>query len=192
MRKISLIGAVVLMSLSLVACGKNSKQSANSSSSSKESSLKAANSSLKQKIHQKKQNKKKSSSQSSHSGVNQPNATNNHSNNTTQSNNRNNQQGQNNNGNSSSRQVDKADPSTWNNIPYKGYPSYNAYLDANNGDPEIQAETARMQHDENVKKGIENPDGSETQNFQNWYNDEQNAWNNGDDNFPDYDQSQQW
>lgn len=53
-----------------------------------------------------------------------------------------------------------------------------------------------MQHAENVKKGIENPNGSETQNFQNWYNDEQNdeqnAWSNGNDNFPDYDQNQQW
>lgn len=60
------------------------------------------------------------------------------------------------------------------------------------GDPKAQSETAQLQHEWNVKQGIENPDGSETQNFQNWVSARDNAWNNGNDNFPSYDQNQQW
>lgn len=92
----------------------------------------------------------------------------------------------------STKKFDKSDPSTWDDVPYKGYPSYSAYCEANGGDPEVQAETARMQHDWNVQQGIENPDGTETQNFQNWVSSRDNAWSNGNDNFPDYDQNSQW
>ena len=59
------------------------------------------------------------------------------------------------------------------------------------GDPQVQAETARIQHDWNVKHGIENPDGSETQNFQNWVAKRDQAEANGQ-RMPDYDQNQRY
>lgn len=49
-----------------------------------------------------------------------------------------------------------------------------------------------MQHEENVRRGIEDANGNETQNFQNWVRDRDNAWNSGNTNFPDYNQNQQW
>lgn len=49
-----------------------------------------------------------------------------------------------------------------------------------------------MQHAENVRRGIEDANGNETQNFQNWVSARDNAWDNGNDNFPDYDQNTQW
>lgn len=140
MKKIGLICAVALAGISLAACGNQSTKKA--SSSSKASSGKVVK-------HHKKHSQKKqnsNSSTSSNSSIQQSN---------------NGQQ-------ASQRKFNKSDPSTWHDIPYKGYPSYDAYCQANGGDPEVQAETARMQHDNNVKQGIENPDGSETQNFQNW------------------------
>lgn len=42
------------------------------------------------------------------------------------------------------------------------------------------------------RNGMTNPDGSETQNFKNWVSDRNNAWDAGNDHFPDYDQNQQW
>lgn len=143
MKKIGLICAVALAGMSLTACGNQSSKKA--SSSSKTSSSKVVK-------HHKKQNKKEQNTSSS-------NAT------STSSEKASNQAQQQ---STSQRKFDKSDPSTWHDIPYKGYPSYDAYCEANGGDPEVQAETARMQHDNNVKQGIENPDGSETQNFQNW------------------------
>ena len=59
------------------------------------------------------------------------------------------------------------------------------------GDPKVQAETGRIQHDWNVKQGIENPDGSETQNFQNWLSKRDQAESNGQ-SMPDYDQNQRY
>ena len=59
------------------------------------------------------------------------------------------------------------------------------------GDPKVQAETARIQHDWNVKHGIENPNGSETQNFQNWVSKRDQAEANGQ-SMPDYDQNQRY
>ena len=59
------------------------------------------------------------------------------------------------------------------------------------GDPKVQAETARIQHDWNVKHGIENPDGSETQNFQNWVAKRDQVEANGQ-SMPDYDQNQRY
>lgn len=59
------------------------------------------------------------------------------------------------------------------------------------GDPKVQAETGRIQHNWNVKQGIENPDGSETQNFQNWAAKRDQAEANGQV-IGEYDQNQQW
>lgn len=59
------------------------------------------------------------------------------------------------------------------------------------GDPKVQAETGRIQHDWNVKQGIENPDGSETQNFQNWVAKRDQSWANGQ-SMSDYDQNQRY
>ena len=143
MKKIGLICAVALAGISLAACGNQSSKKA--SSSSKTSSSKVVKS-------HKKQNKKKQNTSSSKVASTSSEKASNQAQQQT----------------ASQRKFDKSDPSTWHDIPYKGYPSYDAYCQANGGDPEVQAETARMQHDNNVKQGIENPDGSETQNFQNW------------------------
>ncbi|TGY63990.1 hypothetical protein [Limosilactobacillus reuteri] len=59
------------------------------------------------------------------------------------------------------------------------------------GDPKVQAETASIQHDWNVKQGIENPDGSETQNFKNWVSKRDQAEANGQ-SMPEYDQNQRY
>lgn len=145
MKKIGLICAVVLTGMSLAACGNQSSKKA--SSSSKVSSSKV----VKRHKHKKQTKKKQNTSSSNASSTSSEKASNQAQQQT-----------------ASQRKFDKSDPSTWHDIPYKGYPSYDAYCEANGGDPEVQAETARMQHDNNVKQGIENPDGSETQNFQNW------------------------
>lgn len=59
------------------------------------------------------------------------------------------------------------------------------------GDPKVQAETARIQHDWNVKHGVENPDGSETQNFKNWVAKRDQVEATGQ-RMPDYDQNQRY
>lgn len=166
MKKISLIAAAVLASLSLAACGNSASQH----------KAKRANSSSKvvhHKRHKKQQHKKKAASSSSSSSS------------SVQSSNNNQQQ------NSNTNQADPFDASTWDK-PYKGYPSFNAYLHDHPDTPNIQSQTAQMQHDENVRQGIEDANGNETQNFKNWLAARDNAWNNGNDNFPDYDQNQQW
>ncbi|MBD8087665.1 hypothetical protein HUK49_06885 [Limosilactobacillus sp. c11Ua_112_M] len=167
MKKIGLICAVALAGMSLAACGNQSTKKA--SSPSKVSSSKVVK-------HHKRQNKKKQNTSSS----NAVSTSSEKASSQTQ------QQA------SSQRKFNKSDPSTWHDIPYKGYPSYDAYCEANGGDPEVQAETASMQHAENVRRGIEDANGNETQNFQNWVSARDNAWDNGNDNFPDYDQNTQW
>ena len=167
MKKIGLICAVALAGMSLAACGNQSTKKA--SSPSKVSSSKVVK-------HHKRQNKKKQNTSSS----NAVSTSSEKASSLTQ------QQA------SSQRKFNKSDPSTWHDIPYKGYPSYDAYCEANGGDPEVQAETASMQHAENVRRGIEDANGNETQNFQNWVSARDNAWDNGNDNFPDYDQNTQW
>ena len=144
MKKIGLICAVALAGISLAACGNQSTKK--SSSSSKASSSKVV------KHHKKHSNKesKKNKTSSSSSSVSQQSAPA-HS-------------------NTSATADDQADPfnaSTWDK-PYKGYPNFKAYMDDHPDTPNIQSQTAQIQHDNNVKQGIENPDGSETQNFQNW------------------------
>lgn len=146
MKKIGLICTVVLTGMSLAACG-NQSSSNKTGSSSKASSSKV----VKRHKHKQQTKKKQNTSSSNASSTSSEKASNQAQQQT-----------------ASQRKFDKSDPSTWHDIPYKGYPSYDAYCQANGGDPEVQAETARMQHDNNVKQGIENPDGSETQNFQNW------------------------
>lgn len=47
-----------------------------------------------------------------------------------------------------------------------------------------------MQHDENVRKGIENPDGSETENFKRW--EAQQDWDNENATIHDYDPNHQY
>lgn len=66
------------------------------------------------------------------------------------------------NNNSKQAQADPYNPDTW-DLPYKGYSSYNAYCEANNGDPRVQQETAQKQHQWAVDNGLENPDGSYTE-----------------------------
>lgn len=58
-------------------------------------------------------------------------------------------------------QANRNDPNTWNR-PYRGYPSYNAYCEANNGDPDVQRETNEIQTQWAIKNGIMNPDGTLT------------------------------
>ena len=169
MKKIGLICAVALAGMSLTACGNQSSKKA--SSSSKASSSKV----VKRHKHKKQTKKKQNTSSSNASSTSSEKASNQVQQQT-----------------ASQRKFDKSDPSTWHDIPYKGYPSYDAYCEANGGDPEVQAETASMQHAENVRRGIEDANGNETQNFQNWVSARDNAWDNGNDNFPDYDQSTQW
>ena len=169
MKKIGLICAVALAGISLTACGNQSSKKA--SSSSKASSSKV----VKRHKHKKQTKKKQNTSSSNASSTSSEKASNQAQQQT-----------------ASQRKFDKSDPSTWHDIPYKGYPSYDAYCEANGGDPEVQAETASMQHAENVRRGIEDANGNETQNFQNWVSARDNAWDNGNDNFPDYDQSTQW
>ena len=169
MKKVGLICAVALAGMSLTACGNQSSKKA--SSSSKASSSKV----VKRHKHKKQTKKKQNTSSSNASSTSSEKASNQAQQQT-----------------ASQRKFDKSDPSTWHDIPYKGYPSYDAYCEANGGDPEVQAETASMQHAENVRRGIEDANGNETQNFQNWVSARDNAWDNGNDNFPDYDQNTQW
>lgn len=179
MKKIGLICATLIVSLSLAGCNNLASQQSHKASSSSSTKVVKHHKHHKKTSSQSKASSLSSSSNSSSStAVSQAQST---SSTTNQSQ-----------GTASGKQFNKSDPNTWHDIPYKGYPSYDAYCEANGGDPEVQAETASMQHAENVKQGIENPDGSETQNFQNWVSARDNAWDNGNDDFPSYDQNQQW
>ena len=42
------------------------------------------------------------------------------------------------------------------------------------------------------EQGIVDSNGNETQNFKNWSSQRDDAWDNGQEDFPDYDQNQQW
>lgn len=77
------------------------------------------------------------------------------------------------------------------NIQVPHFNSNGTGFPTSGGDPKVQAETARIQHDWNAKHGIENPDGSETQNFQNWVSKRDQTEANGQ-SIPDYDQNQQY
>ncbi len=168
MKKISLICAVALAGLSLTACGNPSQK--------KNTTSKQTSSKVVKKHHKKVKRSKKKANKSKHAS----------SSSAVSASNQQNQQQQ-----TQSKQANPADESTW-NLPYKGFASYNAYLDYYHGDPDIQRQTAQMQHEENMRKGIEDANGNETQNFKNWVSARDNAWDNGNDNFPDYDQNHQW
>lgn len=77
------------------------------------------------------------------------------------------------------------------NIQVPHFNSNGTVFPTSGGDPKVQAETARIQHDWNVKHGIENPDGSETQNFQNWVAKREQVEANGQ-RMPKYDQNQKY
>ncbi|MEE6719212.1 hypothetical protein [Limosilactobacillus reuteri] len=178
MKKIGLICVTALIGMSLTACSNSASQKSNKkSSSSSVTTTKAVK-------HHKVRKESKKDTQSSvisngSSSVSETTQTQNSNTNSTTA------------ASASTKKFDKSDPSTWDDVPYKGYPSYSAYCEANGGDPEVQAETAKMQHDWNVQQGIENPDGSETQNFQNWVSKGEQAEANGQ-SIPSYDQNVQW
>ena len=162
MKKLALSCVAVIAMLSLSACGTTTHHKSHSQ---------AASSSKVVKKHKKKTNKKKQAESSS------------------------NKQSQSQNSSSTSNSNgDQADPfnaGTWDK-PYKGYPNFYAYMKDHPDTPNIQSQTAQMQHDENVKRGIENPDGSETQNFKNWVTARDWQEQHGNDNYPDYDANVNW
>ena len=157
MKKLSLFCLTLLAALSLSACGKQTSHHSKSASS---------HSSKVVKHHHKKHSKKKKADKQSSSSA-------------TQSSQAQTQSQQN-----SGDQADPFDVSTWDK-PYKGYPNFRAYLQDHPNTPNIQSQTAQMQHDENVRRGIENPDGSETENFKRW--EAQQDWDNENATIPDYD-----
>lgn len=152
MKKLSLLFLTLLTVLSLSACG---NQSHHSKSASTHSSKVA-------KKHHKKTSKKKTADKHSSSSDNKQN----------QSSQQTQPQHQ------SGDQADPFDVSTWSK-PYKGYPNFRAYLQDHPNTPNIQSQTAQMQHDENVREGIEDVNGNETQNFKNWEAYRDRAWANG-------------
>lgn len=60
------------------------------------------------------------------------------------------------------QQANPADESTW-NLPYKGYSSYNAYIQANNGDPDVQKDTQNKQIEWAKQNGLLDANGNPTQ-----------------------------
>ena len=176
MKKIGLICATALMGISLAAC---SNSAAQKSSKSNSSSIVKSTKAVKHHKPTEKKNQQSSVISNGSSSVSETTQTQNSNTNSTTA------------ASASTKKFDKSDPSTWDDVPYKGYPSYSAYCEANGGDPEVQVETAKMQHDWNVQQGIENPDGSETQNFQNWVSKGEQAEANGQ-SITSYDQNVQW
>lgn len=170
MKKTVLSCMAVLAALSLTACGSAHAHKVQS---------KSASSSKVVKKHRNKDKKKESKTEGS-------SAQNRQSQNTTRTSNTASHSG--------TQDPDQADPfnaGTWDK-PYKGYPNFNAYMRDHPDTPNIQSQTAQMQHAQNVKRGIENPDGTMTQNFQNWVSDRDNAWSNGAQEFPEYDANTNW
>jgi len=171
MKKLGLICASLVMGISLAACSNSASQNSNKKSSSSSVTTKAV------KHHKESKTKDSNSDVSENTNSSISSAKSSNSQNVASSN-----------ASSSQNSSDEDKLNKALNEPYKGYPSYAAYCEANGGDPDVQAETAKMQHDWNVKQGIENPDGSETQNFQNWVSQRDQAWDNGQD-MPQYDQN---
>lgn len=62
------------------------------------------------------------------------------------------------------------------NQPYKGYPTYRDYLNANGGDPDVQRQTNQMQTQYEIQNGYANPDGTPTAKGQSVID----AYNNGE------------
>lgn len=164
MKKISLICISTLTCLSLAACGSSHSVSNHQAKvhNEKVAKRKKHKATKKREKHQKQKTVKKQQAVSSSSSE---------------------QQAQQSNGD----QADPFDASTWDK-PYKGYPNFHAYLQAHPDTPNIQSQTAQMQHDENVRRGIEDANGNETQNFKNWEAYRDRAWANGY-SANDYDQN---
>lgn len=169
MKKTVLSCMAVLAALSLTACGSAHAHKAQS---------KSASSSKVVKKHKSKDKKKESKAEESSSQSGQAK-------NTTKTSNAGNQGG--------TQEADQADPfnaGTWDK-PYKGYPNFNAYMRDHPDTPNIQSQTAQIQHAQNVKRGIENPDGTMTQNFQNWMSVQDQQEQQGI-RTPEYDQNVNW
>lgn len=122
MKKLSLVCATLLAGVSLAGCGNTTSQKqSNSSSSSQPAKV----------VKHHKESEQKASKGSASVSTNSTSSSSASSQTTVPSQN-----------DSSESALDKAL-----NEPYKGYPSYRAYCEANGGDPDVQSQTAEMQKD---------------------------------------------
>lgn len=157
MKKIGLICATLLAGLSLSACNNLASQSHKASSSS--SSTKVV-----KKRHKKAESKADSQSETRTSSASNVQNTNQNS------------SSQQNNATTSSQSDDSwSDVDKALNQPYKGYPTYRDYLNANGGDPDVQRQTDQMQTQQEIQDGYANPDGTPTAKGQSLID----AYNNG-------------
>lgn len=157
MKKIGLICATLLAGLSLSACNNLASQSHKASSSS--SSTKVV-----KKRHKKAESKADSQSETRTSSASNVQNTNQNS------------SSQQNNAITSSQSDDSwSDVDKALNQPYKGYPTYRDYLNANGGDPDVQRQTDQMQTQQEIQDGYANPDGTPTAKGQSLID----AYNNG-------------
>lgn len=160
MKKLGLICTTLLAGLSLSACNNLASQSHKASSSS--SSTKVAK--KHRKNHKNTENNANSQSKTRTSSANDM---------------------QNVDQNSSSQQSSTTASSqsnnSWSDVdkvlnqPYKGYPTYRDYLNANGGDPDVQRQTDQMQTQQEIQDGYANPDGTPTAKGQSLID----AYNNG-------------
>lgn len=168
MKKIGLLCSVALITLGLAGCSSSNSSAKSSSSSNKSTSSKV--------VRKHKHNTSKRSS--TNNNATSPSIKKEDGQQTSAS-------------NTNGNQADPYDVSTWDK-PYGGYPSFRAYLNAHPDTPNIQQQTADMQHSWNQQHGIENADGSETTNFRKWVAARDWQWQQGNTNFPDYDPNHDW
>lgn len=161
MKKIGLICIATLTCLSLAACGNQSTKK--NSSPSKETSSKVV------KHYKKKYEKKQSSSPKP--SLNSSSAS---LNNNSQNGNQQNTQSQKDTASESSNNSDSAQQAL--NQSYKGYSTYQDYLNANGGDPDVQKQTDEMQTQWEIRNGYANSDGTPTAKGQSLID----AYNNGE------------
>lgn len=160
MKKLGLICATLLAGLSLSACNNLASQSHKVSSSS--SSTKVAK--KHRKNHKNTENNANSQSKTRTSSANDVQNVDQNSSSQQSSTTASSQS------NNSWSDVDKAL-----NQPYKGYPTYRDYLNANGGDPDVQRQTDQMQTQQEIQDGYANPDGTPTAKGQSLID----AYNNG-------------
>lgn len=177
MRKFNII-TISLLSLSLLgACSNSNSSDRASSDSSKSSSLKAKESSIKKAKAELK--KKESSIKKAQSESKKAESEKEASENTSATNSQQVTQQQ----NSDSYQ-------TQTSTPIKSQSQINmerGYDPKGNPDSWVQG-----QIDWAKSQGMIDSNGNETENFKNWVSQRDNAWDNGQDDFPDYDQNRQW
>lgn len=149
MKKLTLLCIAAITCLSLSACGNQTTKK--SDSSSKSSSSKVVK-------HHKKQNSSSSASSNSNNQNGDQQNTQSQKNTTSESLN-------------NSNSVQQAL-----NQPYKGYSTYQDYLNANGGDPEVQKQTDEMQTQWEIQNGYANSDGTPTAKGQSLID----AYNNGE------------